>query len=122
MNDVPLHAVFFDSLADLIDAKYYHGTDAAPLSTKHMKHSQKAAAKAHMKQQRKQHKRAKLDPDNAATTTELQKLGRGQQPGTSDSDSEEDDGGAAPGPGSRALKDSSLPASGHFNISAGLQF
>eukprot|EP00775_Hariotina_reticulata_P003504 gene3504-3773_t len=71
--DVSSHSRFFDYLADLVDPKYYHAEEREHINTKYMKHDERAATKRAFKEQYKQNKRAKLDPDATKTTTELQR-------------------------------------------------
>jgi len=71
--DVSSHSRFFDYLADLVDPKYYHAEEREHINTKYMKHDERAATKRAFKEQYKQNKRAKLDPDAVKTTTELQR-------------------------------------------------
>ena len=66
------HARFFDRLVDLVPPKYYHGSNVELVNTKYLKKNAKAAAKQAMKQQHKQNKRAKLDPDTATTSLQIQ--------------------------------------------------
>ncbi|WIA40686.1 hypothetical protein OEZ86_004382 [Tetradesmus obliquus] len=67
------HCRFFDYLADLVDPKFYHADDREHINPKYMKHAERAATKRAFKEQYKQKKRAKLDPDAVKTTTELHK-------------------------------------------------
>jgi hypothetical protein len=67
------HCRFFDYLADLVDPKFYHADDREHINPKYMKHAERAATKRAFKEQYKQNKRAKLDPDAVKTTTELHK-------------------------------------------------
>ena len=101
------HSRFFDHLVELVPAKYYLAGEQEPLNLKYMKKSARDEAKAAFKQQYKQNKRAKLDPDRAKTTLELQRELQQQQrqqyvngqdgAAESDSSAEEDgdDSGAA---------------------------
>eukprot|EP00879_Flechtneria_rotunda_P023180 GHRR01024506.1.p1 GENE.GHRR01024506.1~~GHRR01024506.1.p1 ORF type:complete len:135 (+),score=45.85 GHRR01024506.1:584-988(+) len=73
MMDIAAQCRFFDYLADLIDPKYYFDEDREHVNTKFMKHDERAATKRAFKEQYKQNKRAKLDPNAIKTTTELQK-------------------------------------------------
>lgn len=66
------HSRFFDRLVDLVPPKYYHGSDVELINTKYLKKSAKAAAKQAMKEQHKQNKRAKLNPDTAKTSLQIQ--------------------------------------------------
>ncbi len=98
---------FFDGLADLIDPKYFYSNDNDTVNLRFMKHSQRAATKSAFKEQKKKNKRAKLDPDAAKTTTELQQAkhkakGAAGNDGSGDDSGDDEDGtAAAPGPGSR---------------------
>ena len=82
------NAKFFDRLVDLVPAKYYHPSDQELVNTKYLKKNAKAAAKQAMKEQYKQNKRAKLDPDTAQTSLQIQqqKAERLQQSDDSDAD------------------------------------
>lgn len=72
--DVGSHVRFFDRLADYVDPKFYHADeDREHINTKYMKRDERAAVKRAFKEQHKQNKRAKLDPDAIKTTTELQR-------------------------------------------------
>lgn len=72
MMDVAGQCRFFNYLADLVDPKFYHANDREHVSLKYMKRDERAATKRAFKEQYKQNKRAKLDPDAVKTTTELQ--------------------------------------------------
>ena len=72
MHDLSENAKFFDRLVDLVPAKYYHPSDQELVNTKYLKKNAKAAAKQVMKEQYKQNKRAKLDPDTAKTSLQIQ--------------------------------------------------
>lgn len=73
MLDVGSHCRFFDRLADYVDPKFYHADDDREhINPKYMKRAERAAVKRAFKEQHKQNKRAKLDPDAIKTTTELQ--------------------------------------------------
>jgi hypothetical protein len=89
---------YFDHLADLVDPKYYHDDGREPVNPKYMKKTARIATKQAFKEQYKQNKRAKLDPDAAKTTTELQRQQLDGGDASSDSDGE-----AGPGPGSLGL-------------------
>lgn len=79
-EQVKENSQFFDRLADMIPAKYYSNADTEDhIDTTWLKKSDKAAAKLLMKQNYKQNKRAKLDPDAAQTTLDIQKLKAQQQ-------------------------------------------
>lgn len=82
------NAKFFDRLVDLVPAKYYHPSDQELVNTKYLKKNAKAAAKQAMKEQYKQNKRAKLNPDTAQTSLQIQrqKAERLQQSDDSDAD------------------------------------
>ncbi|KAF6254094.1 surfeit locus protein 6-domain-containing protein [Scenedesmus sp. NREL 46B-D3] len=67
------HCRFFDYLADLVDPKFYHADDREHINPKYMKHAERTATKRAFKEQYKQNKRAKLDPDAVKTTTQLHK-------------------------------------------------
>lgn len=72
--DVGSHCRFFDRLADYVDPKFYHSQeDREHINPKYMKRDERAAIKRTFKEQHKQNKRAKLDPDAIKTTTELQR-------------------------------------------------
>lgn len=72
--DVGSHCRFFDRLADYVDPKFYHSQeDREHINPKYMKRDERAAIKRAFKEQHKQNKRAKLDPDAIKTTTELQR-------------------------------------------------
>jgi hypothetical protein len=72
--DIGSHVRFFDRLADYVDPKFYHADeDREHINTKYMKRDERAAVKRAFKEQHKQNKRAKLDPDAIKTTTELQR-------------------------------------------------
>lgn len=72
--DVGSHVRFFDRLADYVDPKFYHADEEREhINTKYMKRDERAAVKRSFKEQHKQNKRAKLDPDAIKTTTELQR-------------------------------------------------
>lgn len=87
------HAAFFDHLVELVPAKHYFADDAeAPVNLKYLKKDAKAAAKAAFKQQYKANKRAKLDPDQARTTLELQQQRAGGGSGAADGTAESDSG------------------------------
>ncbi|GBF94110.1 hypothetical protein Rsub_07097 [Raphidocelis subcapitata] len=64
---------FFDRLADLIDPRFYYDDEREPLNLRFMKKAARGAAKAALKESAKQGKRARLDPDAAVTTVELQR-------------------------------------------------
>lgn len=87
------NAKFFDRLVDLVPAKYYHPSDQELVNTKYLKKNAKAAAKQAMKEQYKQNKRAKLNPDTAQTSLQIQqqKAERLQQSDDSDDDDDDDD-------------------------------
>lgn len=72
MHDLSENAKFFDRLVDLVPAKYYHPSDQEVVNTKYLKKNAKAAAKQVMKEQYKQNKRAKLNPDTAKTSLQIQ--------------------------------------------------
>ena len=85
------NAKFFDRLVDLVPAKYYHPSDQELVNTKYLKKNAKAAAKQAMKEQYKHNKRAKLNPDTAQTSLQIQqqKAERLQQSDDSDADDDE---------------------------------
>lgn len=89
---------YFDHLADLVDPKYYHDDGREPVNLKYMKKTARIATKQAFKEQYKQNKRAKLDPDAHKTTTELQRQQLDRGDASSDSEGE-----AGPGPGSLGL-------------------
>ena len=72
MHDLSENAKFFDRLVDLVPAKYYHPSDQELMNTKYLKKNAKAVAKQVMKEQYKQNKRAKLNPDTAKTSLQVQ--------------------------------------------------
>eukprot|EP00878_Enallax_costatus_P025947 GHUV01027810.1.p2 GENE.GHUV01027810.1~~GHUV01027810.1.p2 ORF type:complete len:155 (+),score=47.92 GHUV01027810.1:320-784(+) len=72
MMDVAGQCRFFNYLADLVDPKFYQASDREHVNTKYMKRDERAATKRAFKEQYKQNKRAKLDPDAVRTTTEVQ--------------------------------------------------
>lgn len=76
--DIASQCRFFDYLADLVDPKFYHSDVHDHVNTKYMKRDERAATKRAFKEQYKQNKRAKLNPDAIATTTELQKKTAGE--------------------------------------------
>lgn len=88
MADLSENAKFFDRLVDLVPAKYYHPSDQELVNTKYLKKNAKAAAKQVMKEQYKQNKRAKLNPDTAKTSLQIQQQ---QVENLQQSDSSEDD-------------------------------
>ena len=90
MADLSENAKFFDRLVDLVPAKYYHPSDQELVNTKYLKKNAKAAAKQVMKQQYKQNKRAKLNPDTARTSLQIQQQ-QAEVLHQSDSDEDEDD-------------------------------
>ena len=92
-HDLQQNAKFFDRLVDLVPAKYYHHSDQEVVNTKYLKKNAKAAAKQGMKEQYKQNKRAKLNPDTAKTSLQIQQeqAQRLQRSDDSDSDDEADD-------------------------------
>lgn len=88
MHDLSENAKFFDRLVDFVPAKYYHPSDQEMVNTKYLKKNAKAAAKQTMKEQYKQNKRAKLNPDTAKTSLQIQQQ---QAEDMQQSDSSEDD-------------------------------
>ena len=92
MHDLSENAKFFDRLVDLVPAKYYHPSDQQLVNTKYLKKNAKAAAKQVMKEQYKQNKRAKLNPDTAKTSLQIQQ----QQVEEQQSDSSEEDDAVEP--------------------------
>lgn len=93
MHDLSENAKFFDRLVDLVPAKYYHPSDQELLNTKFLKKNAQAAAKQLMKEQYKQNKRAKLNPDTAKTSLQIQQQ---QVEELRESDSSEEDDAARP--------------------------
>ena len=90
MQDLADNAKFFDRLVDLVPAKYYHSSDQELVNTKYLKKNAKAAAKQAMKEQYKQNKRAKLNPDTAKTSLQIQKQ-QAERLRQSDSDQSDED-------------------------------
>lgn len=88
-HDLIQHAKFFDRLVDLVPAKYYHPSDQELVNTKYLKKNAKAAAKQAMKEQYKQNKRAKLNPDTAKTSLQIQQQQAERLQQSDDSDEEE---------------------------------
>ena len=72
MHNLSENAKFFDRLVDMVPAKYYHPSDQELVNTKYLKKNAKAVAKQVMKEQYKQNKRAKLNPDTAKTSLQIQ--------------------------------------------------
>ena len=93
MHDLSENAKFFDRLVDLVPAKYYHPSDQELVNTKYLKKNAKAAAKQVMKEQYKQNKRAKLNPDTAKTSLQIQQQ---QADDLQQSDSSDEDDAAEP--------------------------
>ena len=94
------HAAFFDRLVELVPAKYYLAAEQEPVNLKYLKKSARDEAKAAFKQQYKANKRAKLDPDTAQTTLQLQRAaaaGRAAaaEGGAAESDSDAEAGGSS---------------------------
>ena len=89
-QDLQQNAKFFDRLVDLVPAKYYHHTGQEVINTKYLKKSAKAAAKQAMKEQYKQNKRAKLNPDTAKTSLQIQQEQAKRQQESDDSDDDDD--------------------------------
>lgn len=117
MHDLSENAKFFDRLVDLVPAKYYHPSDQELLNTKFLKKNAKAAAKQVMKEQYKQNKRAKLNPDTAKTSLQIQQQ---QVEGLRQSDPGEVDGAAEPAESQPAqehpVKKLNLPAGGFIYL------
>lgn len=90
-NDLAQNAIFFDQLVDLVPAKYYHPSDKEVVNTKYLKKNAKAAAKQAMKEQYKQNKRAKLNPDTAKTSLQIQQQQAEKLKQSDDSEEDEDD-------------------------------
>lgn len=65
------HASFFNSLVELIPARFYHGGEEL-LHLTGMKKAERAAAKQDLKEKAKDNKRAKLDPDVPNTSLAVQ--------------------------------------------------
>jgi hypothetical protein len=121
--DLSSHARFFDHLVELVPAKYYLAAEQEQVNLKYLKKSTRDATKAAFKQQYKQNKRAKLDPDQAKTTLELQRQQQQQvaakaQNGAaeSDTDSEEEKRGGA---GAAGRAQAGAAAAAGLNPSAG---
>ena len=113
MDAVSRNSRFFDHLVELVPAKHYLEPDSEQVNVKYLKKSARDEAKAAFKQQHKENKRAKLDPDRPRTTLELQREAaqRAEASGSdeddddedasgggSDDDSDGEDAGAQPGP------------------------
>ncbi|KAL3154963.1 hypothetical protein ABBQ38_011491 [Trebouxia sp. C0009 RCD-2024] len=113
MHDLSENVKFFDRLVDLVPAKYYHPSDQEVLNTKFLKKNAKAAAKQVMKEQYKQNKRAKLNPDTAKTSLQIQQQ---QVEGLRQSDPGEVDDAAEPAESQpvqeHPVKKLNLPAGG----------
>ena len=71
-SDLSAHSAFFDSLVELVPAKYYFEPEEPLLNLKYMKKADRAAAKRALKEQYRKSKRAKLDPDAVQSTLEVQ--------------------------------------------------
>ena len=71
-HDLAEHSAFFDSLVELVPARYYLEPDEPLKNLKYLKKAERKATKAAMKAQLRQNKRAKLDPSAAKSTLELQ--------------------------------------------------
>eukprot|EP00240_Pyramimonas_obovata_P015074 CAMPEP_0118936946 /NCGR_PEP_ID=MMETSP1169-20130426/21180_1 /TAXON_ID=36882 /ORGANISM="Pyramimonas obovata, Strain CCMP722" /LENGTH=223 /DNA_ID=CAMNT_0006880421 /DNA_START=136 /DNA_END=803 /DNA_ORIENTATION=+ len=86
------HAAFFDSLVELIPAKYYvpNERNESWMKYNHNK-SEKAAAQQARKENSKKAKRLKLDPSQVVTTSEAIKRKAEQKEGESDDDDDDDD-------------------------------
>lgn len=67
------HSAFFDRLVEMVPAKYFFDSDKDAVQTRYMKKDARAEAKQVIKQQRKQSKRAKLDPEQATTALDVLK-------------------------------------------------
>ena len=67
------HSAFFDSLVELVPAKYYFEREEPLLNLKYMKKAERAQAKRALKEQYRKNKRAKLDPNSAQTALEVQR-------------------------------------------------
>lgn len=72
-EDLAQHSAFFDSLVELVPAKYYLEPEEPLLNLKFMKKNERLAAKRALKEQYRKNKRAKMDPDRAQSAIELQK-------------------------------------------------
>lgn len=97
------HSRFFDSLVQLVPPKYYLDTDADFVSHVFLKKSEKRALQQTIKAKRKHGKRAKLDPDAAQTTLELQRASAGKgNAGGADADAASPSGARAGGAGGAA--------------------
>jgi hypothetical protein len=70
--EVQEHSHFFDFLANLVQAKHYYDAEQEALNPKYMKKAARVEAKRTMKEQYTKNKKAKLDPDTAATTLSVQ--------------------------------------------------
>jgi hypothetical protein len=65
---IAAHSQFFDRLVELVPAKYYLEREADRIDMRSLKKGERRDAKATFKQQAKQAKRARLDPEQAAST------------------------------------------------------
>lgn len=70
---VEAHAAFFDRLVALVPPKYYLHTDTDRVNLRYEKKAVRVEAKAAFKAQYKAAKLAKMDPDQAPTTLDLQR-------------------------------------------------
>ena len=72
MVEVLQHSRFFDTLVELIPAKFYHAGDEEHVDLRTMKKAARAAVKQEFKAKAKENKLAKFDPDAPATALEVQ--------------------------------------------------
>lgn len=79
MQLLKAHSEYFDRLVNLVPAKVYLNIDADRTAVKFLRRAERDAAKATFKQQYKIAKQAKLDPDGAKTTVQIQNDGKGVQ-------------------------------------------
>ena len=66
------HALYFDSLVDMVPAKHYFEPENEALDLQYLKKADKKAAKRAMRQEGRKNKRLKLDPTAAATSLQIQ--------------------------------------------------
>ena len=78
-GDLAEHSKFFDSLVELVPAKYYFEAEEPLLNLKYLKKADRAAAKRALKEQYRKNKRARLDPDTAQTSLDVQRASAEQQ-------------------------------------------
>ena len=66
------HALYFDSLVDMVPAKHYFEPETEALDLQYLKKADRKAAKRAMRQEGRRNKRLKLDPTAAATSLQIQ--------------------------------------------------